>query len=124
MATQIVIDPVTRIEGHLKIEVTVDTVGNAQEVVDAKATGTLFRGLEKVLVGRDPRDAHRYLSSGHHGRICDRHRLDERHRAEAHARARGFRYGVGGHPHQGLSRPHTTQQVAPTTLVAKGTSRW
>lgn len=51
------IDPVTRIEGHLKIEVTVDTVNGAQQVVDAKAVGTLFRGFEKILEGRDPRDA-------------------------------------------------------------------
>jgi hydrogenase large subunit len=51
------IDPVTRLEGHLKIEVTVDTVGGAQRVVDAKATGTLFRGLELILVNRPPDDA-------------------------------------------------------------------
>lgn len=57
MATIKVIDPVTRIEGHLKIEVTVDTVGGLQQVVEAKATGTLFRGFEQLLLGRDPRDA-------------------------------------------------------------------
>lgn len=51
------IDPVTRLEGHLKIEVTVETVGGVQQVVDAKATGTLFRGFETILEGRDPRDA-------------------------------------------------------------------
>jgi hydrogenase large subunit len=55
-ATTIVIDPVTRIEGHLKIEVVVDWVGGVQQVVDAYSTGTLFRGLERILVGRDPRD--------------------------------------------------------------------
>jgi hydrogenase large subunit len=48
-----VIDPVTRLEGHLKIEVRVD---NGQ-VVDAKATGTLFRGFESILVNRHPSDA-------------------------------------------------------------------
>jgi hydrogenase large subunit len=52
-----IIDPVTRIEGHLKIEVTVDTVNGVQQVVDAWATGTLFRGFEKILIGRHPADA-------------------------------------------------------------------
>ncbi len=51
------IDPVTRIEGHLKMDVTVDTVNGTQQVVEAKAVGTLFRGFEKILEGRDPRDA-------------------------------------------------------------------
>ncbi|MBI5684481.1 MAG: nickel-dependent hydrogenase large subunit [Verrucomicrobia bacterium] len=51
------IDPVTRLEGHMKVEVTIDTVRGRQQVVDAKAAGTLFRGFENILVGRDPRDA-------------------------------------------------------------------
>ena len=51
------IDPITRIEGHLKVEVKVDTVNGVQQVVDAFAIGTLFRGFEKLLEGRDPRDA-------------------------------------------------------------------
>jgi hydrogenase large subunit len=51
------IDPVTRIEGHLQVEIDVDTVGGVQQVVDARSIGTLFRGFEKVLEGRDPRDA-------------------------------------------------------------------
>ncbi len=50
---KIVIDPVTRIEGHLKIECTVEN----GVVKDARATGNLFRGLELILRGRDPRDA-------------------------------------------------------------------
>ncbi len=50
-------DPVTRIEGHLSIEVTIDTVDGVQQVVDARAVGGLFRGFEKLLIGRDPRDA-------------------------------------------------------------------
>jgi len=49
----IVIDPVTRIEGHLKIEATID----GGVVKDARATGNLFRGIEVILRGRDPRDA-------------------------------------------------------------------
>jgi hydrogenase large subunit len=51
------VDPVTRIEGHLKVEVEVDTVQGVQQVVEARSVGTLFRGFEKVLEGRDPRDA-------------------------------------------------------------------
>jgi hydrogenase large subunit len=57
MATVSVIDPVTRLEGHLKIEVTIDIVNGVQQVVDARATGTLFRGFESILVNRDPSDA-------------------------------------------------------------------
>ena len=51
------IDPVTRIEGHLKVDIEVDTVGGVQQVTGVKTCGTLFRGFEKVLEGRDPRDA-------------------------------------------------------------------
>lgn len=50
---KIIIDPVTRIEGHLKIEVSVEN----GEVKDAKSSGMLFRGIEFILQGRDPRDA-------------------------------------------------------------------
>ncbi|HSN56817.1 MAG TPA: nickel-dependent hydrogenase large subunit [Candidatus Sulfomarinibacteraceae bacterium] len=57
MTTITVMDPVTRIEGHLKVEVTVDWVGSRLEIVDARATGTLFRGFETILVGREPTDA-------------------------------------------------------------------
>ena len=57
MATTIKIDPVTRIEGHLKIEVTVETVDNVQQVIDAKSSGTMFRGFERILLNHDPLDA-------------------------------------------------------------------
>ena len=50
---KIVIDPVTRIEGHLKVEAIVEN----GVVEDARTTGNLFRGLEIILRGRDPRDA-------------------------------------------------------------------
>jgi hydrogenase large subunit len=50
-------DPVTRIEGHLKVEVEVDTVDGVQQVTDVRTVGTLFRGFEKIMEGRDPRDA-------------------------------------------------------------------
>ena len=51
------IDPVTRIEGHLKVDIAVDTVGGVQQVTGVRTMGTLFRGFEKILEGRDPRDA-------------------------------------------------------------------
>jgi len=57
MKFTIAYDPVTRIEGHLKIELTIDKVAGAQQVVEAKSIGGLFRGFEKILIGRDPRDA-------------------------------------------------------------------
>jgi Ni,Fe-hydrogenase I large subunit len=57
MSTKIFIDPVTRLEGHLKIAVTVNEVRGQQQVIDARATGTLFRGFEQLLTGRDPGDA-------------------------------------------------------------------
>lgn len=53
MSKRIVIDPITRIEGHLRIEV---EVANGK-VKNAWSSGTLFRGLEMILKGRDPRDA-------------------------------------------------------------------
>jgi hydrogenase large subunit len=56
MAT-VTVDPVSRLEGHLKIEVTVETQNGVQQVIDAKATGTLFRGFENILQNRHPFDA-------------------------------------------------------------------
>ncbi len=50
---RVVIDPITRIEGHLRIEVEV----SRGRVKDAWSSGTLFRGIEIILKGRDPRDA-------------------------------------------------------------------
>jgi len=61
MAQKILVDPVTRIEGHLGIEVEVEN----GKVIDAKSSGTLFRGLEMILRGRDPRDAQHIMQ-----RIC------------------------------------------------------
>jgi Ni,Fe-hydrogenase I large subunit len=50
---KIVIDPITRIEGHLRIEAEVD----GGKVNDAWSSSTMFRGIEKILQTRDPRDA-------------------------------------------------------------------
>jgi len=53
MAQTVVIDPMTRIEGHLRIEVDLED----EKVADARVSGTLWRGFEVILQGRDPRDA-------------------------------------------------------------------
>jgi hydrogenase large subunit len=50
---RIVVDPVTRIEGHLRIEAQVD----GGFITDAWSSGTMFRGIELILRGRDPREA-------------------------------------------------------------------
>lgn len=53
MRQTITVDPVTRIEGHLKVE----TIIENKKVKEARCSGTLFRGLELILRGRDPCDA-------------------------------------------------------------------
>jgi hydrogenase large subunit len=61
MAQRITIDPLTRIEGHLRIDVEVD----GGVVTNAWSSGQMFRGLENILKGRDPRDAWLFVQ-----RIC------------------------------------------------------
>lgn len=53
MSKRVTIDPVTRIEGHLRVDVEVD----GGRVKKAWASGQMWRGVENILVGRDPRDA-------------------------------------------------------------------
>ncbi|MDH4127450.1 MAG: nickel-dependent hydrogenase large subunit [Spirochaetota bacterium] len=53
MAKRVVVDPVTRIEGHLRIEAVVEN----GVIKDAFSSGTMVRGIEIILRGRDPRDA-------------------------------------------------------------------
>ncbi|RDU64928.1 hydrogenase 2 large subunit [Helicobacter didelphidarum] len=62
MSKRIVVDPITRIEGHLRIEVVVD---ENNVITDAYSSSTLWRGLETIIKGRDPRDAG-FIA----GRIC------------------------------------------------------
>jgi Ni,Fe-hydrogenase I large subunit len=52
MAEKICIDPITRIEGHLRIEAQIDN----GVVTDAWSSSTMWRGLEVIVKGRDPRD--------------------------------------------------------------------
>lgn len=49
----IIVDPITRIEGHLRIEAVID---ENNKIVDAFSSSTMFRGIETILKGRDPRD--------------------------------------------------------------------
>ncbi|MBR2214850.1 MAG: nickel-dependent hydrogenase large subunit [Selenomonadaceae bacterium] len=60
---RVVVDPITRIEGHLRVEVNVDE-GTGQ-VTDALSSGTAWRGLELIMRDRDPRDAWAYIQ-----RVC------------------------------------------------------
>jgi len=53
MGKRIIVDPITRIEGHLRIEVEVE----GGKVKNAWSSGQMFRGIEMILLGRDPRDA-------------------------------------------------------------------
>ena len=53
MSKRITIDPISRIEGHLRIDCEVD----GGKITDAWSSGTMWRGIETVLKGRDPREA-------------------------------------------------------------------
>lgn len=59
---RVVVDPICRIEGHLRIEVNVDENNTIRNAV---STGNMWRGLEVILKGRDPRDAWAFVE-----RIC------------------------------------------------------
>ncbi|MFZ3047505.1 MAG: nickel-dependent hydrogenase large subunit [Desulfatirhabdiaceae bacterium] len=57
MGNRVTIDPITRIEGHLRIEVEIEN----GKVKDAWSSGQMFRGIEMILQGRDPQDAHHFV---------------------------------------------------------------
>ncbi len=61
MSKRIVVDPITRIEGHLRIEAQMD----GDKIAQAYSSGTMVRGIEIILRGRDPRDAWAFAQ-----RIC------------------------------------------------------
>jgi hydrogenase large subunit len=61
MSKRIVVDPITRIEGHLRIEADIEN----GKIKDAFSSGTMVRLLEEILKGRDPRDAWAFV-----GRVC------------------------------------------------------
>jgi len=56
VSTRITVDPITRIEGHLRIDVEVDD----GHVTKAWSSGQMWRGIEQILLGRDPREAWMY----------------------------------------------------------------
>jgi hydrogenase large subunit len=61
MSQRVVVDPITRIEGHLRIEAQMD----GKKIGQAYSSGTMVRGIEIILKGRDPRDAWAFAQ-----RIC------------------------------------------------------
>ena len=61
MNDRVVVDPITRIEGHLRIEAQMD----GDRIAEAYSSGTMVRGIEIILRGRDPRDAWAFAQ-----RIC------------------------------------------------------
>ncbi len=61
MTERVVVDPITRIEGHLRIEAQMD----GSKIGQAYSSGTMVRGIELILRGRDPRDAWAFAQ-----RIC------------------------------------------------------
>ena len=61
MNERVVVDPITRIEGHLRVEAQMD----GDVIADAWSSGTMVRGIEIILRGRDPRDAWAFAQ-----RIC------------------------------------------------------
>ncbi len=62
MSNRIVVDPITRIEGHLRIEA---ELGEGNSIRQAYSSGTMVRGIELILKGRDPREAWAFAQ-----RIC------------------------------------------------------
>lgn len=61
MSERIVIDPITRIEGHLRVEAAIEN----GKIKDAYSSGTMVRGIENIVRDRDPRDAWVFV-----GRVC------------------------------------------------------
>lgn len=61
MSERIVIDPITRIEGHLRVEANIE----GGKITDAFSSGTMVRGIENIVRDRDPRDAWVFV-----GRVC------------------------------------------------------
>lgn len=61
MAERIVVDPITRIEGHLRIEAEIEN----GVIKDAFSSGTMVRGIETIVKDRDPRDVWAFV-----GRVC------------------------------------------------------
>ncbi|MBS1202221.1 MAG: Ni,Fe-hydrogenase large subunit, partial [Chromatiaceae bacterium] len=61
MSERVVVDPITRIEGHLRIEAQME----GDNIAQAYSSGTMVRGIETILKGRDPRDAWAFTQ-----RIC------------------------------------------------------
>ncbi|MEZ5366841.1 MAG: hypothetical protein R2748_32005 [Bryobacterales bacterium] len=57
---RVVVDPITRIEGHLRIEA---MLGDDGKIGDAMSSGTMWRGIEVIVQNRDPRECGRSSSA-------------------------------------------------------------
>jgi len=97
--TKVVIDPVTRVEGHLKVELELDSLGTS--VSSATVSGNMYRGFENIVANRDPRDAAPILSA-----ICGVCHSDH-HIASVRAleNAAGMLDYPGGYASEGTSLP-------------------
>ena len=88
MSARVVVDPITRIEGHLRVEAQM----NGDTIESAYSSGTMVRGIEIILQGRDPRDAWAFAQ-----RICGVCTLvhgiawSARSRTRCRSRCRGMR---------------------------------
>ena len=110
-ATRVVLDPVTRIEGHLRVEIEVDN----GVVKDAWVSGGLYRGMEAVLMGREPADAF-YVAQ----RICGVCPVSHGHAATMAAES------ALGSPSRTTHGSSATSSRAPRrcTATSCGSTRW
>ena len=101
MTKRIVVDPITRIEGHLRMEADIEN----GVITDAFSTGTMIRGIEIIVKDRDPRDVWAYV-----GRVrCATHR----HSAECRA---------GEKPHA-IGRNHTRSRYTLLSITGSRLGR-
>ena len=112
MTKRIVVDPITRIEGHLRMEADIEN----GVITDAFSTGTMIRGIEIIVKDRDPRDVWAYV-----GRVCgvctsiqsSRRCATHRHSAECRA---------GEKPHA-IGRNHTRSRYTLLSITGSRLGR-
>ena len=113
MTKRIVVDPITRIEGHLRMEADIEN----GVITDAFSTGTMIRGIEIIVKDRDPRDVWAYV-----GRVCGvctsihslcSVRATHRHSAECRA---------GEKPHA-IGRNHTRSRYTLLSITGSRLGR-
>ena len=105
MTKRIVVDPITRIEGHLRMEADIEN----GVITDAFSTGTMIRGIEIIVKDRDPRDVWAYALFCQGSRRCATHR----HSAECRA---------GEKPHA-IGRNHTRSRYTLLSITGSRLGR-